>query len=121
MRWSAEHERQWHAEAEAVLGGLKDWRAQQPRATLRAIEAAVDERLSGLRARMVERLALASEAAAVHDRPPMARPTCPTCATRLEPRGRHARDVTTHGNRTIHLEREYAACPTCGAGLFPPG
>jgi hypothetical protein len=119
MRWSAESERQWHAEAEAVLSGLKDWRVQHPRATLRAIEAAVDERLNGLRARMVERLALASAAAAVRDQPTMARPSCPTCGTRLQPRGRHARNVTTHGDQTIHLEREYAVCPTCGVGLFP--
>ena len=121
MRWSAESEGQWHAEAEAVLSGLKDWRVQHPRATLGEIEAAVDERLSGMRARMVERLALASETAAVRDQPPMARPTCATCGTRLEPRGRHSGDVTTQGDQRIHLEREYAACPTCGAGLFPPG
>ncbi len=120
MRWTEANERQWQAEAEAVLSGVKDWRVQHPRAPLREIETAVDERLRGMRARMVERLALASETTAVRDQPLMARPTCRMCGTRLEPRGRHTRDVTTHGDQRIHLEREYAACPTCGVGLFPP-
>jgi hypothetical protein len=121
MRWSEDTEQQWRAEAEDVLSGLRDWRGQHPKATLREIEAAVDEHLATMRARMVERLALASAATAVSERPAPARPTCTACGTRLEGRGRHGRDVVTHGNRTVHLEREYAVCPTCGVGLFPPG
>jgi hypothetical protein len=120
MRWSEDVERQWHDEAAAVLSGLQDWRTQHPQATLRAIEAAVDERLLALRARLVERLALASAAAAVSAQPALARPACPRCGTRLQPRGRHGREVITQGNQALHLEREYAVCPTCAVGLFPP-
>jgi hypothetical protein len=121
MRWSAEVEQQWHAEAETVLSGLQDWRTQHPRATLREIEAAVDEHLTAMRARLVERVALASAATTVSEQPAPARPTCAACGTRLEGRGRHGRDVVTHGNRVVHLEREYVVCPTCRVGLFPPG
>jgi hypothetical protein len=39
-------EREWRTLAEEALTGMADWRAQHPRATLREIEAAVDERLS---------------------------------------------------------------------------
>lgn len=85
MGWSEETEQTWHAETAAVLSGLKDWRTQQPRATFAEIEAAVDERLSGLRARLVERLALASAATTVREQPMLARPVCPTCGAGLFP------------------------------------
>ena len=41
---------------------MKEWRLQHPTATLSEIEDALDERLSGMRARMLEDLALASAA-----------------------------------------------------------
>ena len=58
-------EGRWQRETEAVLSGMKDWRLQHPRATLAEIEAALDERLEGLRARLLEDLALASAVAEV--------------------------------------------------------
>ena len=120
MRWTEDVEPQWHAETAAVRSGRKDWRAQQPTATVAQIEAAVDERLSGLRARMRARLALASAATAGRDQPMRARPVCAPCGTRLEPRGDHARAVVTQGNHPVHREREDAPGPTCGVGLVPP-
>ena len=111
----------WHAEAEAVLSGLTEWRLAQPHATFTEIEAAVDERLGAVRARMVERLALAAGAADLGGRPAGERARCPDCGAELRPRGKKARTVVTQGGRTVRLEREYAACPACGRGLFPPG
>ena len=43
----------WQAVSEEVLTGMKDWRVQHPKATFREIEAALDERLARLRARML--------------------------------------------------------------------
>jgi phage host-nuclease inhibitor protein Gam len=44
----------WHELAEDVMTGMKEWRMQHPKATFREIEAALDERLARLRARMLE-------------------------------------------------------------------
>ena len=46
----------WHELAEDVMTGMKEWRLQHPKATFREIEAALDERLARLRARMLEDL-----------------------------------------------------------------
>ena len=113
-------EGRWQRETAAVLSGMKAWRLQHPRATLAEIEAALDERLDGLRARLLEDLALASEAAEVSGKGEQ-RPRCPGCGQWLEARGRHRREVVTQGDRVVRLARDYAVCPACGAGLFPPG
>lgn len=121
---------EWGALAAEAFLGVKEWRLQHPKATFAEIEAAVDERLSAVRARMLEDVALASAAAAVSDSPLVARPACPVCtgratggsgAGRLEARGRHAREVTVTYGRPVTLTREYAVCSVCGTGLFPPG
>lgn len=111
----------WREDTAAVEQALAAWRTDHPRATLAEIEAAVRAQMAGLRARLVERLAGATDAAAVSARPLLARPTCPNCQTPLHPRGRHCREVITEGTQVLRLEREYAVCPTCGVGLFPPG
>ena len=54
---------QWDELAAEVLSGMKEWRLQHPKATLREIEAALDERLGKMRARMLQDAALASAAA----------------------------------------------------------
>ncbi len=53
----------WNNLAQEVMSGMKEWRLQHPKATLREIEVALDERLGRLRARMLEDVALASAAA----------------------------------------------------------
>jgi hypothetical protein len=111
---------QWHAVADEVLSGMKEWRLQHPRATFTEIEVALDERLSRLRARMLQDAALASAAADLSGAS-AERPWCATCERRLEARGQRTRELTTVQDRTIRLERSYAVCPTCQVGLFPPG
>jgi hypothetical protein len=110
----------WHREAEAVISGMREWRAQHPRATFSEIEAALDARLDGMRARLLEDLALASRAADLSGEAGE-RPGCPACGAELRPRGTHEREVVTRGDRVVRLARRYAACPTCGGGRFPPG
>lgn len=55
-------ERRWAELAEDAFTGMAEWRAQHPTATFREIEAAVDERLAAVRARMLQDAALASAA-----------------------------------------------------------
>jgi YgiT-type zinc finger domain-containing protein len=108
----------WHDLAEEAWAGLAEWRQQHPRATLREIEQAVDERLASLRARMVQDAALAS---ASTDPPANGdRPRCPECGGPMHLEGARTRRLRTTHERAITLTRTYARCPACGAGVFPP-
>jgi len=119
--WSEELEARWQQLAEEVMIGMKEWRLQHPRATLQEIEAALDERLARVRARMLQDVALASAVRDVHRLQPEERPPCPQCGHLLEARGQETQCLTTNYNQSIHLKRSYAICPQCGNGLFPPG
>jgi predicted RNA-binding Zn-ribbon protein involved in translation (DUF1610 family) len=118
--WNNETEAHWQEEVDLVMTGMKEWRLQHPRATFGEIEAALDERLARMRARMLQDLALASAAAQVSAAPEAERPRCPQCGGALEARGEEPRTLTTTYNQPIRLQRSYATCPACGAGLFPP-
>jgi predicted RNA-binding Zn-ribbon protein involved in translation (DUF1610 family) len=100
---------------------MKEWRLQHPKATLREIEAALDERWGKARARILEDAALASAAADLSSAKEEERPKCPACGAELAARGQPTRALTTHFDQTLQLKRSYAVCPQCGAGLFPPG
>ena len=113
-------DQRWHELSEEVITGMKEWRLQHPRATLTEIEAALDERLARLRARMLEDAALAS-AATEWDSASGTAPMCPQCGKPLQARGGHSRQLQTHGGQSLTLQREYGVCPACHAGFFPPG
>ena len=116
--WTDEMEARFRQLSEEVLVGMKEWRQAHPKATLREIEAAVDEKLGKVRARLLEDVALASRAA---DLAESGEPiTCPQCGRAMEARGQTERTVTTSGNQEIVLKRSYAVCPSCGEGFFPP-
>lgn len=118
IRWSDELEARWRQLAEGVLSGMKEWRQAHPRATLREIETVLDEKLAKVRARMLEDVALASPAADLVGGGDRA--VCPECGREMEAHGRQERTLTTTGDQEVVLSRSYAACPACGAGLFPP-
>ena len=118
VRWTDELEARWRHLSEEVLVGMKEWRQAHPRATLREIETALDEKLARVRARMLEDVALASEAADLVANGE--RTMCPSCGHVLEAHGQEERTLTTTGNQEVVLKRSYAVCPACGAGLFPP-
>lgn len=111
----------WDELAEEVLSGMKEWRLQHPKATLREIEQALDERLGKMRARMLQDAALASTAADLRAAAEAERPVCPACGAPLTARGSGVRQLTTQHHQTLTLERSYGVCPQCGAGVFPPG
>ena len=109
----------WHELAEEVMSGMKEWRLQHPRATMKEIEQALDERLGRMRARLLQDAALASTAAEIGAGEE--RPVCPQCGKELAARGRDIRELTTQHNQVLRLERSYGVCPQCGEGFFPPG
>ncbi|HEV2735070.1 MAG TPA: YgiT-type zinc finger protein [Longimicrobiaceae bacterium] len=105
----------------AVQQALWAWRRAHPRATFTEIEDAVDQQFAALRAQVLADLSLASRAADVQAKQAGAPPRCPACGTRLIRQGTHHRQVVVQGGQAVHLERDYAVCPACGTGLFPPG
>ncbi len=109
-----------HELTETVMTGMKEWRLQHPRATFREIETELDQRLACVRARLLEDAALLSRAAELEEGEGEAPLSCPACGTAMQPRGKQTRELTTQHDQTIHLERQYAVCPQCGKGFFPP-
>jgi len=114
-------DQRWEKLSEEVLSGMKEWRLQHPRATLREMEAALDERLARMRARMLEDMALASQAAKWKEEERESKPACPRCGEPLISRGQSKRRLQTTGGEELDLERGYGVCPQCGEGFFPPG
>lgn len=110
----------WRELSEEIMAGIQEWRLQHPKAPLQEIEAAVDARLAELRARMLQDVALSSQAAEVSQASAPDRPVCPHCGTLVEPRGPRERQLTTHQGKTLRLQRSYVRCPTCQVGFFPP-
>ena len=111
----------WDELAAEVLSGMKEWRLQHPKATLRQIEAALDERLGKMRARMLQDAALASAAADIKEAQAAEQPQCDACGAVLVERAVAERQLLTQHNQVLKLTRSYGVCPRCGAGLFPPG
>ncbi len=107
-------EHKWWELAEEAFTGMAKWREQHPKATFVEIEAAVDERLAAVRARMLQDAALASTATELEGG------ECPECGHKLEYGSKHSRTLLTNHNKQVTLERRYGKCPCCGAGLFPP-
>ena len=74
-----ETESTWRTLSEEVLSGMKEWRQEPPRASLREIEAVVMERMSRLTARLIQDLALSSATTEWSSQPLDERPRCPLC------------------------------------------
>ncbi len=112
---------QWEGLAAEVLSGMKEWRLQHPKASLREIEGALDERLGKMRARMLQDAALASAAANLKAAGATEEARCRECGGKLEERAVGVRHLLTQQNQLLELERSYGVCSGCGAGVFPPG
>jgi hypothetical protein len=109
-------EARWRELSEEITAGVQEWGPQYPKATLREIEAAVDERSAELRARMLEDVDLASQVADIGQAGARDRPVRPRCGSRVEPR---ERQVTAYRGKTLALRRRYAVYPTCQVAFFP--
>ena len=109
----------WQSQSSAMLTGLAEWRAQHPRATLREIEAELDQRWAVVRAKLLADTAALSAVRSwtgAEDAP-----LCPTCGVGLQRQAKGTRQLQTQGGQTLTLERAYGRCPQCGEGFFPPG
>jgi YgiT-type zinc finger domain-containing protein len=92
---------------------LAAWHSTHPDATLAEIEAAVEEQLNRVRAQLIEER---TEARAGE-----AHPVCQQCGTTMVSRSTATRRLLLRGDQPLELKRSYVVCPSCGAGLFPPG
>jgi len=110
----------WEALSAEILTGMREWRLQHPKATMRESEAALDERWYRLRARMLQDVALQSQAADWQEASAAERPVCSACGAPLILRGKRSRQLKTQGGHSLTLQRSYGLCPTCKKGLFPP-
>lgn len=115
-----ELERRWAPSMAEAGAAMAEWRRNHPRATLREIEDALDERLSSLRSRMLVDTAEASHAASFARAPATQRPRCPECEARLVSRGTRERTLTTIANQQLRIRRSYGQCTSCGLEFFPP-
>jgi hypothetical protein len=114
----------WGEQAQAVFLGLRAWRTAHPRATLAEIETELDRQWLALRAQVLGDLALASRTTDLTAGTPEAeaeRPVCAACGGPLHAAGAHPRTLQTLGHQAVPLTRDYAICPACGTGSFPPG
>jgi NMD protein affecting ribosome stability and mRNA decay len=97
----------------AVERDLQSWRSTHPRATFAEIEAAVEERIRQVRARLLEET-VDSGFQEEH-------PVCSQCGATMRPRTRAKREVIIQGEEAVPVGGTYVVCPACGSGLFPPG
>lgn len=96
-----------------VRPAMTRWRRTHAHATFAELEEAVEEQFARIRARMLEQV--------VADGPTQEQPICGACGMTMVPRSAAARQLTVQGDEAVRLQRPYAVCPSCGAGLFPPG
>jgi predicted RNA-binding Zn-ribbon protein involved in translation (DUF1610 family) len=119
--WNEDMERRLQELSGEVILEVKEWRLQHPKATFREIEAVVDESWARARARLLQEVALASEATEVSSDSEGGGYRCPQCDQAMESRGQRTRSLITNYDQSISLKRSYGVCPACGTGLFPPG
>ena len=108
----------WQELSDETMQGMGEWRERHPKANLREIEKALDERMTKLRAKVLEEAAQLSEMRIWTESENV--PVCPDCKKALEFRMKGKRELQTQGGHSIELEREYGICPKCGQGFFPP-
>lgn len=94
-----EFDQNWQKRSEAVLVGRNEWREQHPKATCTEMEAALEERLGRLRARLFQESALASASSTWKEVFPEERPKRPLCGTPLVARGKKTRRLQTQGGK----------------------
>jgi len=105
---------------ERLLRETTGWREEHPKATFRQIESEVEERLGAIRQGLIEELAQTSVSSDLAKQAESKRPRCGECEGSLEVRGQQDREVMILRGGRVQLQRSYAVCGACGAGVFPP-
>ena len=107
----------WRELSAETLSGMAEWRKQHPKATLREIEKALDERMMKLRAKVLEEAAQLSEMQTWTESEDV--PICPDCKKALEFRVKGKRELQTQGGHSIQLERDTASVQNADRAFFP--
>jgi ribosomal protein S27AE len=99
--------------------GMNEWIAEHPHATLEETEKVLDERMSIVRAQMLEdAISEMGRQESWKDAPKEKRPKCERCGAALIARGKRTRFLQTSGGEQVKIERSYTSCPDCGQGFF---
>lgn len=107
---------EWQQLSDEILSGMKEWAAQNPRATFAEIEQETMKRMARLQARIMEDIARARE---VTQGTEVVK--CAECGTEMQHRGEQERHLQAAGGQEVVLKRGYRVCPSCGTAVFPPG
>lgn len=107
------------ARALDVLTQMQQFNVTHPAPTFTEIEDAVEAALAGLRHDLLTQ-SLQGQALADF-RGARERPACPGCGAPLQANGQHQRQVMTHGDVAVTIDRTRGRCSACGAEVFPPG
>ena len=94
---------------------IKQWRQENPKATLTEIENAIDRELAKIRQTALEELVQEKAEGDVESYP------CPNCQREMVGNGFKERTLRTKEGQTITLKRQQLRCLQCGMTLFPPG
>jgi uncharacterized protein with PIN domain len=111
----------WTASFQQASETVSSWREEHPRATFTDIENAVDKQLAQLRTTMIQDLALESKLVDIRQLIAQERPLCPACGKPLVANGKQSRQLITHHDQVVELERSKGYCRHCRVSFFPPG
>ena len=110
----------WTVSFQEASDTVSSWREAHPRATFTEIENNVDEQLAQLRTKMIQDLVQESKLINIPDLPGEERPPCPVCGKPLAANGTQTRQLITHHDQVIELERSKGYCRRCRVSFFPP-
>ena len=101
-----------------IMSGMSEWRKGHEKATLGEIEGELEERIAQMRVKVMEEMVSRSGRVDwVEGEGPM----CPECGKEMKRCGEEKRELTNGDGKQMVLRRQYASCPACGVGFFPPG
>lgn len=116
-----EQEDKWDELFGKIRAATREWRAENPAATLTEIEQKVDGELSEVRVEMVTDLMHEGRTQDLTAMLVGKRPRCPDCGGETVANGKGRRRLVTTHEKEIELERSRAYCPHCQVSFFPPG
>jgi hypothetical protein len=114
-----DRERRWGEVSRAVGEELAVWRQEHPRASLSAIEEALEERWAQARAQLVQEAAEASAARDLKQAATGPAATCPACAGVVREKSWEARQLTMDGARRSAWNDRWASAPAAARSFFP--
>ena len=114
-------QRKWDEMFGEASERMEQWRRENRKVSLRAIEKEVDGELARVRAQMIQDLALESEMADIRGKRREEGVKCPECGAVVKANGQERRRLVTDYEVEIDLERSKAKCSGCGVSFFPPG